>query len=135
MKPDYVLTSEEPAIMPTLIEQFGVSFDDVVVTVGNKIHTKYALTADLLEHELVHVKQQTAYEGGSDAWWQRYLVDEKFRLSQEIEAYRVQYNFLRGTMKDRNKLAVQAHRIAATLSGPMYGNCISFAAAKLQVTA
>lgn len=131
---EYTIVGTEPDIMPTLTEMFAVTFEDVVVTVGKNIHSKYPITLDLLEHEKTHVRQQLSFEGGPEAWWAKYLEDEKFRLSQEVEAYRVQYQYLRGSIKDRNKLAKHAHDFASVLAGPMYGKITTYFAAKLLIS-
>jgi len=105
-------------------EKWGVDFKDVIFTVGNMIHhhKDKRLTPELLQHELVHVKQQAAY--GVEAWWDRYFEDDEFRLSQEVPAYQVQYQVARENIKDRNQLTKYLFEIASYLSGKIYGNII-----------
>lgn len=80
------------------------------------------VSASLLAHEEVHVKQQ-----GDDpeSWWDRYLVDVPFRLEQEIEGYKAQYKEAKKWIKDRNELFRYARGLAHDLSSPMYGNIIN----------
>lgn len=78
---------------------------------------------DLQVHEKTHFKQQE--EIGVDTWWDRYLVDIRFRLDQEIEAYHNQYTSM--SKQDREK---HIRRLAGDLSGPMYGNLLTFEDAK-----
>lgn len=80
------------------------------------------IPTDLLFHESIHLKQQG---NNPEQWWDKYLSDAKFRLEQELEAYRQQYKFAKKIIKDRNKLAIGLMRMANCLSGPMYGNLLT----------
>lgn len=97
---------------------FPLILDDKTIMVwGDTIYTEYALPPHLLEHEKVHIRQQKDKLRGL-IWWFRFTVSKKFRLEQEIEAFKVQYKTLGG--KD------SLYNIAMHLSGPLYGNMISF---------
>lgn len=80
----------------------------------------------LLIHEETHMRQQ-----GNDpeSWWDRYIEDGAFRLSQEVEAYKNQYKFFRRN-STRSKTSDLLNRIASDLSSPLYGNIIEFKEAK-----
>lgn len=103
-------------------EMFGVDFDKgVTFTVGDTIHSKeFPISDDLMEHEQVHVIQQTNYIGGWKAWWERYFDDPYFRYIQELEAYQKQYKYYCIKTKDRNYRAKFLHTIASHLTN-MYG--------------
>ena len=103
-------------------DMFGVDFrNGVVFTVGDTIHSQsWPLSPDLLTHEKTHVTQQLNYDGGKYKWWDRYFEDKYFRYSQEIEAYRNQYEHLCVMFKDRNKRAVLLMTIVRHLR-TMYG--------------
>lgn len=103
-------------------DMFGVDFrQGVVFTVGDTIYSQtWPLTPDLMTHERTHVTQQSNYDGGALAWWDRYFDDAYFRYGQEIEAYRNQYQHLCGTFKDKNKRAVLLNTIIKHLR-TMYG--------------
>lgn len=122
-----ISTQRPPAhIYNRCVEQFGVDFNKgTVFTVGETIHTKQPIPKDLMVHELTHVRQQRDFEGGYEEWWNRYLEDPKFRYTQELEAYRAQYGWIKHNVKDRN----QAHKlfmlIAQQLSGEMYGKVVT----------
>src|SRR3990167_2140295 len=60
--------------------------ETIVFTYGNKIYipSGKSLSDDLLVHEAIHTKQQN---GKPDEWWDKYIVDTKFRFDQELEAY------------------------------------------------
>jgi len=100
---------------------------NTVFVYGNTIFTKKDITdAGLLLHEMTHLFQQKKV--GIDKWWDKYLEDNKFRLSQEAECYSVQY----GVYKKQNitKAEIGLNNIAKELSGPLYGEIISFDNAK-----
>jgi len=103
-------------------EKWGVSFDNVVFTVGDTIHAKNEMSEDLIEHEKTHIKQQT--EMGVEKWWNRYFEDSRFRYTQEIEAYRNQYKCFCTITKNRSKKFNFLKKIATDLSGRMYGNVV-----------
>lgn len=76
----------------------------------------------LMVHEETHTSQQ-----GNDpkGWWDRYMTDVNFRLSQEIEAYKNQYKKFCELFIDKNIRFKFLRKIASDLSGPMYGNIIN----------
>ena len=50
---------------------------------------------DILFHESIHRKQQESF-GTADLWWDKYLIDRKYRLMCEVEAYGEQLKWLKG---------------------------------------
>lgn len=85
------------------------------------------LPMDFHKHENHHIEQQNALEGGAAEWWQRYLEDPKFRLDQELAAYRVQWKY--AYIYNRQKRKELLNKIAGDLASPMYGNLITKAEA------
>lgn len=122
-----ISTRKPPAhIYDPCVEKWGVDFNKgIVFTYGDTIHSKDPIPRDLMVHELTHVRQQREIEGGADAWWEKYLSDDEFRLSQELEAYRKQYQWVKNNVKDRNQQAKDLQFFAQCLSGPMYGNLMT----------
>jgi len=105
------------------VEMFGADFNrGTTFTVGNTIYCKGNISPDLLEHEKVHIKQQ-----GSNwkEWWEKYFTNEKFRLDQELEAYKTQYRWIKTNIKDRNLQSKYLMFFSSCLSGKMYGNILS----------
>lgn len=82
-------------------------------------------------HELVHMMRQK----DPQAWWKLYLSDPQFRLTEELLAYRAQYDFAKQWIKDRNQLAQFLNMIATELSSAMYGNLIDKIEATKQIKA
>lgn len=83
------------------------------------------LPPELKAHEEHHVKQQV----DTDKWWNRYLHDTDFRLEQELECYRVQYQYAveHCSREYRRDLL---NFISKALAGPLYGNLLTKAQAK-----
>jgi hypothetical protein len=106
--------------------------NDVVFTYGDTIYNPYkGEVQDHLEaHEAIHELQQKAY--GLDEWWGKYLSDKKFRLEQEIEAYRVQYQFVNKTY-GRGAATGLLREIATDLSGGMYGYLLDRKSARKEI--
>lgn len=118
---------KRPPHWADLLKAFpGVDVDKVVVTYGDEIFmpANTHMYPDLRVHEGVHVGQQTAM--GKTVWWDRYLVDTQFRFEQEAEAYRRQYVYMQQNQKDRLKLARFLVELSNQLSGPMYGDMVSY---------
>jgi hypothetical protein len=95
----------------------------IVFTWGEILYnpSKLKIQDHLLMHEQVHQLQQEKM--GIDNWWATYLYDPKFRLEQEIEAYAVQYKFV------KSRYTVKSYEmfldlIGNDLSSSMYGNII-----------
>lgn len=117
---------------PPNYEQIKSAFDvegkSVIYTYGDTIYNP--LNGNVPDHLEVHEETHSVQQGGKpDKWWENYINDEKFRLSQEIEAYRNQYNFYCRNNPDRNKRFDFLYIIAKDLSSEIYGNIISRGAA------
>ena len=74
----------------------------------------------LMVHEEIHSKQQKDPE----RWWIDYLIDPGFRLSQELQAYAAQYQYVKEHF-NRSYQRRFLHLIASDLASPMYGGIIS----------
>lgn len=97
-------------------------------------HVYYPDGGELPEHLVAHEQTHLSQQGDKPAeWWERYLVDQQFRLEQEVEAYREQYQNALETLprKVRRQLLQQ---ISRDLSGPLYGYIIKFDQAKEAIT-
>ena len=113
-----------PPIYGALKKAFNISWDrGVVIAYEDTIHCKFRITDDLFVHECTHLKQHRNYIGGAKAWYERYIVDKDFRLSQELEAYRNQLDYIESS-KDPHKKEKVIH-ILDSLCGEMYGNMIN----------
>jgi hypothetical protein len=115
--------NSKPSIFDRCEKEFGISWDNTIFAYSPNIHSKFALTDDLIEHELVHIQQQSI---GVEKWWQIYFDDPPQRLAWELEAYRVQYQFLkRKNTINKSELFKRVEFWASNLSGKSYGYLIS----------
>ena len=105
---------------------------EVVIVWANKIYSARPISEDVLEHEKVHIKQQGGTNWGAIKWYLKYFVSSKFRLNQEIEAYRAQYQFIKRKWSEQ-KAEKLLELIASYLSGPTYGKIISYSKALKEI--
>ena len=130
------IVTEPPAIYDRAKDVFGLDFvkDKLVMTYGENVHTHTGhLSDDLVAHEQTHIDQQSAYEGGPAAWWERYLVDPQWRLEQELQAYRKQWQWMLKHEPNRQKRFDTLRHCAQCLSGHIYGNIISLSDAMKRI--
>lgn len=75
-----------------LLDFFGED-KEAVYCYGDTIYNPYnrELTEDIVVHESVHCRQQ---DNKIEEWYNKYILDENFRFSQEVEAYGEQLKFL-----------------------------------------
>lgn len=117
------LSPEKPPCYERANKLWGVTMEDgVVFTYGDTCHTLLSKLPPWLEaHEIVHSHQQT----NPKEWWDRYFIDPEFRLEQELEAYRAQYQWVLKNIKDKNQQNAFLHKFATDLSSTMYGNLLT----------
>jgi uncharacterized protein YqgQ len=96
--------------------------DHIVFTYGDTIYTDSEMSVGLIAHELTHVFQQTIM--GKEIWWHKYLTNDKFRMEQELSAYRQQYAIM--AMKNKGDADMALQSMARDLSSKIYGNFISY---------
>lgn len=96
----------------------------VVFTYGDTVYIPNGepLTDDLEVHEAIHIVQQR--EMGAEEWWDKFLDDPEFRLSQELEAYRAQWKFIEEN-KNRNMKRAMFKHIVDSLTSSIYGNMVT----------
>lgn len=84
---------------------------------------------DIPDHLMVHEQTHSIRQGDDPAgWWDKYLVDPKFRVEEELVAYRNQYKeYIKH--HDRNATNLFCMKIARDLSSPIYGNVMTFSRA------
>lgn len=102
----------------------GVDMSSCVVALRGVIYipagkTYEDLGVDVAVHESHHLKQQL--EAGWLWWWIQYRLSRAFRMQQELEAYRMQYNFGVRIMPDFRGKTVYLFDLAAGMAGPTYG--------------
>lgn len=126
---DVKIKNEKPPIYENACAAFRINPKTTIFTYGDTIYNpnNLNLSDDIIAHERVHIEQQKANDKDAQIWWTKFLQDPEFRLSQELEAYAKQYNFIcqRKTQNKQIRFNV-LKRYAEILSGGLYGNCVSF---------
>lgn len=126
---------------PEVVDEYPPNFDEIKAAIpaakGKGIAFTYSekiyypkgdyLPDHVICHEEVHISQQRKM--GAKRWWSKYLSNEQFRLQQELEAYQMQFIYLRShySRKDRRTIL---NKISKDLSSAMYGSIISKEQAK-----
>jgi hypothetical protein len=117
-----------PPNIKEIRKAFDIEGKAVVFAYGDTLYNpkKAEISFDLLAHEQVHSKQHSEYQGGASAWWSEYIANKQFRLSQEVEAYRKQWQVFCSKKTDRSDRRRFIKRIAGDLSSRIYGNVVSY---------
>lgn len=115
-------STEKPPMYDICSRYFGADWDKgTIFAYKGTIHAKdpSKITPDVEAHEVIHLKQQNNTVGGADAWWDMYLQNGNFRLSQEIEAYKAQLQYALEHYDRNYRRALKKHLYAsfASLSG------------------
>ena len=101
-------------------------YKGTVFTYGDTCYCKQMIPKDLIVHEETHTRQQK-YPW---LWWRKYIKDPRFRLSQELEAYTNQWNWIKKNVKDRNLRFRFREKILGDLTSKLYNNMISYSEAE-----
>lgn len=120
------VTMDYPPMYADIVKRFAVN-GRTVFAWGDTIYNpgRIEIPEDLMAHEETHSGQQ-AEIGGPRVWWDRYLTDSAFVVSQEAEAYGNQYAAICKKVRDRNQRFKRLTELAQHFSGPLYGNVVSF---------
>jgi hypothetical protein len=112
-----------PPNISQIIRKFPLDGYNPVFTYGDKLYNPGGdpISQDLMIHEQTHEQQQATY--GVEQWWAMYLENPAFRLTQETEAYRNQYQFLKTVFNRKGRMAA-LNKLADNLSSPLYGSII-----------
>lgn len=116
-----------PPVWGSVCSTFQIVPRGVIFAYGDCIYNpdKVDLPLFLVEHEKVHFEQQGHTREGAALWWGKFLRDPEFRVSQEVEAYGVQYYEMCKLTGDRNQRAKMLWSLASSLSGPLYNKAIT----------
>lgn len=133
------IVNKYPPNYDEIIQHFPVKNKrGIIFTYGDKLYVPAMGTIPhipdhLMAHEKTHSKQQKNHKGGVKGWWKQYFEDKQFRLDQESEAYRNQYNHAKETL-NRKECRLILKKIAKDLSSKIYGNLVSKLTARVLIT-
>ncbi len=115
-----MISHERPKIFDKFEHAFGVKWDDgIVIAWDGQIFSKNEIPPDLLEHEQVHLDQQSAL--GKEKWLKAYLRDPKARFEFEKEAYLKQVALIKRVVKQKNNLYLCIREVAQDFCSSLYG--------------
>jgi hypothetical protein len=117
-----------PPNIAQLYKKFKIT-PETVFTYGDKLYNPMGnpIPQDLMVHEETHEQQQKVC--GVEQWWTLYLDNPNFRLTQEVEAYRNQYQFLKTVLNRKARLGT-LNILSEHLASPLYGNIVNKKEAK-----
>lgn len=126
-----VIYGQRPPNFDKILQVFPMAvMPGVVFAYGDKIYIPSGadIAPEILSHERVHCERQIVM--GVEAWWDRYLIDPRFRYEEELLAHKVEYSFLRGLYPGQaRKQAILSH-VAQKLSAKLYGSMVTLEQAK-----
>lgn len=120
-----ILEENPPNNLRETIASFGMlPHNGVIYTYGDTIYNPSGI--DLPDHLITHEETHCGQQGTDpDAWWDRYLQDQYFRIEQETAAYARQFAKICTRVRDRNQRNRILLDLSRILAGPVYGNVIS----------
>ena len=92
------IKKEFPPNFKEIKQNFPTS-ENTVYCYGNIIYNPSGqeIPIDIQYHESIHSRQQLKYMS-PDIWWTKYIYDSNFRLTQELEAFAEQLNFVKRSL-------------------------------------
>lgn len=124
-----IIKIEPPPIYEQALKVFGELARNAIFSWGEVIYNPSGLSISsaLIAHEEVHGQRQGIHEAGIFSWWLKYLSFASFRLAEEIPAHQAEYeHYCTERRRTRNQRRFYLKTIAQRLSGPLYGNLITF---------
>ena len=111
-----IVRAERPPIWDKVHKYFQVNDAETVYAYGHILYNPADIDIDilLLEHERACANQQISYEGGIEAWWDRYLTDAEFKKDQDFEQFWYQYRKYCSIILNKDKRFKYRWQIAGT---------------------
>lgn len=102
--------------------RFKIRGKTVFISYADRIYSpmKVQPPPEIIAHEKVHGRRQLAIPHGPAMWWKKWVDDPAFRLGEELLGHKAELAFF------GNPTNAQIDDVARRLSGPLYGNLISF---------
>ncbi len=103
-------------------EQFPIT-EGTIFVYKDTIYTNNELPYDVMLHEFKHLQQQAKI--GAKKWIRQYLKSNKFRLEQELDAYKFQLSKVKET-GDKDEYAHILIECCQNISSDLYGGIITY---------
>ena len=127
----------KPPMWEEINEAFNVEGKAVIFSWGHRIYNPQNLeiSGALMAHEAVHGQRQGTEERKIAEWWKQYIIDPKFRYTEELAAHRAEYRAMKSWTKDRNQSSKYLHQVAQRLASPLYGGVVTHTEARRAIAA
>lgn len=107
------------------LQEFKQNFpitENTIFVFDDTIYADSPLPDDIIIHEIAHLKSQQKI--GAKKWIQNYILDEEFRLEEELIAYKAQLKAVK-ELGDRQEYAQILIECSRNISSNLYGNLIT----------
>jgi len=130
------IVNSYPPNIDAIDAKFNIKGKPIIFTYGDIIYNPLgvAISSALQAHESVHSVRQTTDLKSILKWWDQYLVDDEFRLNEELLAHKAEYVRFCSENKDRNRQSMYLNTIATRLASPMYGSMLTSTKARKIIT-
>ena len=122
------IVNSKPPNWQRLSETFPITWGTVIVAYAPNIYCGVEVSKQKQVHEEIHLERQRNL--GVDLWWEYYFTDKAFRLSEELEAYKVEVEWIKENIQTRNQRRFLLDKIYSDLSSSVYGFICSYDEAK-----
>jgi hypothetical protein len=122
-----ILTTKPPN-WQRIADTFPVDWNSIIIAYYPNIHCGVEVSNQKQAHEEIHLSRQR--DLGVDLWWEYYLTNPSFRLNEELEAYKVEVEWVKENIATRNQRRFLLDKIYSDLSGSVYGFICSYEEAK-----
>jgi hypothetical protein len=122
-----ILTTKPPN-WQRIADTFPVDWNSIIIAYYPNIHCGVEVSNQKQAHEEIHLSRQR--DLGVDLWWEYYLTNPSFRLNEEVEAYKVEVEWVKENIATRNQRRFLLDKIYSDLSGSVYGFICSYEEAK-----
>ena len=115
-----IVLHEPPPLFDEIVGRFKLQLGaEIIFAWGQVIYnpTNVDIPPQLIAHEEKHGQRQ---HGNPEGWWRRYLVDDMFRLEEEVHAHIAEYQHLIGPDSIRNQRRSALKETAKRLAAPLY---------------
>lgn len=123
-----------PFWFPIVKKKFPtIPLDKVGVSWGDDVYSRDPQAFDHPQkraHEAVHAKQQHHSKLYGLVWWWKYMRDPEFRFNEELQAYRVEWQWIQKNNRDKHMNWRYLRGMAESLSSEHYGKLCTLTEAK-----
>lgn len=125
---------KKPFFWP-ILKLFFPAYDPegtVAVAFGRIVYANQEIDEHYKVHEATHLKQHRHSYFFAVIWWIKYLFSKKFRYEQELEAFAVQYQWIKKHWPKNKHQDILLH-LSGQLSSELYGSMVDIYQARINI--